>query len=73
MNIYKHINVCLSFVLVEEFDFPVDPNDLKVEVKEEPRDLDSPVYPDGFQDVEVKDEPLESVSWCFNLGFHTVV
>ena len=73
MNIYKHINVCLSFVLVEDLDFPVDPNDLKVEVKEEPLDLDSPVYPDGFQDVEVKDEPLESVSWCFNLGFHTVV
>ena len=58
----KHFNICLLFVLAEEFDFPVHPNDLKVEVKEEPRDLDSPVFPDGFEAVEVKDEPLESVS-----------
>ena len=32
--------------------------------------LDSPAYPDDFQDIEVKDEPFEYDAVSFNLFYY---
>ena len=33
-------------------------------------ELDSPAYPDDFQDIEVKDEPFEYDAVSFNLFYY---